>query len=101
MGASVLHPDFQEHPVAGKLYLRRDQLAKFRNIRGDSVKTDAKFAKAIGVHPAQVSRVLSGACAPGTSFVVGCLKLFGGVDYFGDLFAIDDGTNGNGGEAVA
>lgn len=96
MDATALHSLIQE-PEMAKLALRRDELALFRRIKGDSLKSDAQFAAAIGVHKAQVSRVLAGKSAPGMSFVVGCCKLFGGLEVLPKLFVIDDnGDNGNG-----
>lgn len=72
-----------------RLELRRDQLAKYRRLKfGPKDITDAGFAKLIRVHPAQVSRVLSGGAAPGTKFIAGVMNLFG-VENFADLFAVD------------
>lgn len=78
-----------------KLALRTDQLAKFRRIKGEELKSDAQFARAIKMSPAQVSRVLSGKSAPGMDFVIGTCQLFGGLDVLPDLFVIDD-EDGNG-----
>lgn len=79
-----------------KLTLRKDQLAKFRRIAGDELKSDKKFAAAIGINPGQVSRVVQGDHAPGTKFITGCLELFGGVDVFADLFALEpDDSSGD------
>ncbi len=76
-----------------KIALRQEQLKKFRKLKG--IKTDAEFAKLIGVNAGQVSRTLRGDSAPGTRFIAGTLELFG-VEFFADLFDIrpdhdDDG----------
>jgi transcriptional regulator with XRE-family HTH domain len=91
MDAIVLQSQVQEPDVA-KLALRRDQLAKFRRIKG-GLDTDAQFAEQIGVNPGQVSRVLKGTSAPGTRFIAGCLDLFG-VECFADLFSVEPDDNG-------
>lgn len=74
-----------------KLVLRRDKLASYRNLvalgGNTEITTDKGFAKLIEVHPATVSRVLTGQCAPGERFIAGVLKLFG-VENFADLFAV-------------
>lgn len=60
-------------------------LAKIRRL----TKTDLdwKFAEAIQVNPATVSRVLTGKAAPGPKFIAGCVEAFGG-DCFADLFTV-------------
>lgn len=72
--------------------LRHDQLAKYRRLAGlggnKAITTDAGFAKLIEVHPAQVSRVLTNKCAPGTRFIAGVLELFG-IECFADLFTVE------------
>ena len=75
-----------------KLALRQDQLAKFRRLSG--IKTDLEFAKRIGVHRSQVSRVLSGDAAPGPRFIAGVVALFG-VECFQDLFTVIPDDNGD------
>lgn len=95
MHAQVPNPQIPEAEVA-KIALRHDQLAKFRAMvalgGNTAIKTDKGFAELIGVHPAQVSRVLKRNAAPGTRFIAGCLTLFG-VENFSDLFSVipDDG----------
>lgn len=75
--------------------LKRDQLARFRRIAavGDpAIQVDATFARRIGVHPGQVSRVLKGS-APGARFIAGCMQLFG-PENFADLFVVHPDDNG-------
>jgi transcriptional regulator with XRE-family HTH domain len=91
MDAIVLPTQFQEPDVA-KLVLRRDQLAKFRRIKG-GIDADTEFAAQIGVNPGQVSRVLGGKSAPGTRFIAGCLELFG-IECFADLFSVEPDDTG-------
>lgn len=93
MHAKVLVADFQEPHVA-TLVLRKDQLTKFRRIKGQGLEVDATFADRIGVNPGQVSRVLKNKSAPGTRFIAGCLDLFG-VECFADLFAVEPDDNGS------
>ena len=70
-----------------KLILRLDQLRKFRTLI-PGMETDAAFAQRIGLHPAQVSRILQGKNQnPGPKFIAGVLDLFG-VEFFSDLFAV-------------
>ena len=91
MGTHTQTPHALEPEVA-KLALRQDQLAKFRRLAtlggNDAISTDSGFAKLIGVHPSQASRVLSGKAAPGTRFIAGTLELFG-VECFADLFTVE------------
>jgi transcriptional regulator with XRE-family HTH domain len=86
MDTTVPNSQIQEPDVA-KIALKRDQLTKFRRIKG-GLDTDAQLAEQIGVNPGQVSRVLKGTSAPGTKFIAGCLELFG-VECFADLFSIE------------
>lgn len=75
--------------------LRSEQLAKFRRLAG--ISTDDALAKAMGVNPATVSRVLRGTAVPGERFIAGLLLVFG-VECFGDLFEVVNSTDD---EAVA
>lgn len=68
-----------------RIALREEQLKKFRKLKG--IKSDAEFARLIGVNPGQVSRTLNGPSAPGTRFIAGTLELFG-VEFFADLFEV-------------
>lgn len=76
-----------------EIALRANQLAKFR--RRDGLLTDQAFAKAIGVHHAQVSRVLGSKAKPGNRFIAGVLTAFG-PEWFTDLFDVVPDKNGSG-----
>lgn len=96
MHASVRNPQSREPDVA-TIALRHDQLTKYRRLASlggnTAITTDAGFAKLIEVHPAQVSRVLTGKSAPGTRFIAGVLELFG-AECFADLFSVEPDDNG-------
>ena len=78
------------------LVLRHDQLDKFRAfaIRQGRVelKSDAGLAKAMEIHPAQLSRVLRGG-APGMRFVAGLAKVFG-IEFLQELFIMEPDDSG-------
>lgn len=80
-------------PTAVTLMIRVEAVDRFKK-RAKAV-TDTDFARAIGVDPAQVSRVLAGKAAPGPRFVAGAARAFG-WHALKDLFAWVpvDGRNG-------
>ena len=81
-----------------RISLKREELRKLRDLKGGDLQKDGKFAELIGVHPAQLSRVLSGQSAPGVRFIAGCLEYFGS-EFFVNLFEVvsDDDANDKGG----
>jgi len=60
------------------LRLRIDEFDRLTKIRGWT--TDAERAKAIGVHPSQMSRIRAGA-TPGQKFIDGCHAIWGAAGY--------------------
>lgn len=78
--------------MAASIALRTSQFRKYTAIAG--MATDDAKAKALGVDPATLSRVLKGRCAPGARFIAGTLSAFPELD-FEDLFEVvvtDDTT---------
>lgn len=75
-----------------KLVLRRDQLAARKRLAG--IDTDNDLAELAGIHPTQLSRVMSGRSAPGNRFIAGLLEVFG-AGAFQDLFAVVPDDNGD------
>lgn len=71
------------------LELKRDKLKQYRKLA--KLDTDQEFARALGVNPATVSRVLAGTSAPGSRFIAGLALVFG-IALFEDLFAVVDDT---------
>lgn len=69
-----------------RLVLNLTALDHYREQAG--IATDQDLATRIGVAPSQVSRVLSGASAPGERFIAGLLDVFGKAS-FADLFDIE------------
>lgn len=67
------------------IHIRRDQLFKMR--RWKELDTDRAFAKALGMNPGQVSRILRDKSNIGTTFIEGCLRIWG-IDAFTDLFEL-------------
>ena len=74
-----------------KLVIRRDALDEHKDIAG--LRTDDQLARAAGIHPTQLSRVMSGRSEPGNKFIAGMLEVFG-VDAFPMLFAVVSDDNG-------
>lgn len=68
-----------------RLILNIEELDRRRDQLG--ITTGQELAQRIGVHPAQVSRVLAGGSAPGARFIAGLLEVFG-KDSFAALFDI-------------
>lgn len=81
-----------DYPVA-KIVIRRDQIATFKRLAG--LTTDDQLARAVGVHPTQFSRVLSGRSEPGNKFIAGMLDVFG-VDAFSQIFEVVAASEGVG-----
>lgn len=82
----------REYPVA-KITVRRDRIDEAKIAAG--FRTDDQFARAAGVHPTQLSRVMSGRSEPGNKFIAGMLEVFG-VASFPQLFAIVSDDEGAG-----
>lgn len=60
-----------------------------RNIRKEcNVAQDRELAKYLGVHPAQVSRVLSGKTSPGNRFIAGVIDRCGLEFAFTKVFTV-------------
>jgi transcriptional regulator with XRE-family HTH domain len=81
-----------DYPVA-KIVVRRDKITDLKTRAGFT--TDDQLARAVGVHPTQFSRVLSGRSEPGNKFIAGMLEVFG-VAAFPEVFAVvsdDEGSD--------
>ncbi|AVJ50251.1 HTH DNA binding protein [Mycobacterium phage Mendokysei] len=74
-------------PPAARLVVRRGEVEERKARAG--IRTDEELARMAGLHPTQISRVLSGHCDPGTKFVAGILYVFG-PDAFEALFDVVD-----------
>lgn len=73
--------------MAARIRLRTGQFRKFSSLKG--LTTDDAVAKAMGIDPGTLSRVLTGKSAPGERFIAGALTAFSEVD-FEDLFEVVD-----------
>lgn len=86
--------------MAAAIRLKTREFQMFCRLAG--LKTDDAKAKAIGVTPATVSRVLRGKTAPGVPFIAGTLTAFAEYEVsFADLFEVETGNDDNDDEAAA
>ncbi|AIT13449.1 helix-turn-helix DNA binding protein [Mycobacterium phage ZenTime222] len=74
-------------PPAARLVVRRGQIEAHKIRAG--IRTNDELARMAGLHPTQMSRVLSGHCDPGTKFVAGICYVFG-PNAFEDIFDVVD-----------
>lgn len=72
--------------MAATIRLRTGQFRKFAKLKGWT--SDEQAAKALGVNPATLSRVLRGRTAPGERFIAAALSTFAGTLEFNDLFEV-------------
>lgn len=89
MPARVQVRGHEEVSVSAAIRLRTGQYRKFAALKG--WRTDDQAARAVGVDPATLSRVLKGRSAPGSRFIAGVLSALPEVD-FADLFEVVDDT---------
>lgn len=75
--------------MAAQIRLRTGQFRKYAKLKGWT--TDDAAAKALGINPATLSRVLKGRTAPGERFMAACLQAFAGTLDFYDLFEVETG----------
>lgn len=72
--------------MPAEIRLRTGQFRKFAKLKGWN--SDDQAARALGVNPATLSRVLHGRTAPGERFIAACLHTFAGTLEFADLFEV-------------
>jgi lambda repressor-like predicted transcriptional regulator len=82
---SLLRATTEEVSMPARIHLRTAQFRKFCALK--SWTTDDAKARAMGIDPATLSRVLKGRCAPGERFIAASLAALPEVE-FADLYEV-------------